>query len=219
MVLTQVNAQRVWETRKGIFRSQGNLGGGYMIKQKTVSAYCNGEMELFFDDRFAYTGAVCFSFLTLKKNQTGVKANHAVFAGANYHFLKPQRFDPYIGLTPGAGLVQARYKEGEELKNTPYTVVPLLSVQVGCNFYVASFMHFFLKVQGVTGQMFKYLSTPQRLDEIKFMGGLGCGTSASGNQRCETHGRKSNSVLHKQCSNFTVPLFCVKKSSNFGAAC
>ncbi len=173
MVLTQVNAQRVWETRKGIVRSQGNLGGGYMIKQKTVSAYCNGEMELFFDDRFAYTGAVCFSFLTLKKNQTGVKANHAVFAGANYHFLKPQRFDPYIGLTPGAGLVQARYKEGEELKNTPYTVVPLLSVQVGCNFYVASFMHFFLKVQGVTGQMFSTLSTPQRLDEIKFMGGLG----------------------------------------------
>ena len=68
--------------------------------------------------------------------------------------------------------MQARYKEGEELKNTPYTVVPLLSVQVGCNFYVASFMHFFLKVQGVTGQMFSTLSTPQRLDEIKFMGGL-----------------------------------------------
>jgi hypothetical protein len=172
-LLNPINAQKMWEARKGAFRSQGNLGGGYLIKQKNMSAYVNGEMELFLEDRYAFTGAVCFSVVTLKKNQTGIKSNHAVFAGADYHFLKPGRFDPFIGLTPGAGLVQAVYRNGDELKTTPFTLVPLLSLQIGCNYYVGSFLNFFVKVQGVTGQIFSNMPTPQRLDEIKFMGGLG----------------------------------------------
>jgi hypothetical protein len=169
----RVSAQRIWEVRKGCVRTQGNLGGGYLFSQKAVSAYFNGEMEVFFDDRFAYTGAMCASFLTNRKNDVGLKANHAIFAGANYHFLKPKRWDPYIGLTPGVGLVRAAYRNGDELKKTPFTLAPLISAQIGCNFYVCSFLHFFVKVQGVAGQMFSTLPTPQRLDEMKFMGGLG----------------------------------------------
>ena len=170
----ETNAQRIWEARKGCIRLQGNLGGGYLFAQKKVSAYVNGEMEIFFDDRFAYTGAVCASFLTIRKNETGIKANHAVFTGANFHFLKPNRFDPYIGLTPGIALVRAVYKQGDELKTTPFSIAPLAALQIGCNYYVASFLHFFVKVQGVTGQMFSTLPSAQRLDEIKFTGGLGC---------------------------------------------
>lgn len=170
---SEAKAQRIWEVRKGSIRAQGNLGPGYLFAQKKVSAYVNGEMEIFFDDRFAYTGAVCASFLTIRKNETGIKANHAVFTGANFHFLKPNRFDPYIGLTPGIALVRAVYKQGDELKTTPFSIAPLAALQIGCNYYVASFLHFFVKVQGVTGQMFSTLPSAQRLDEIKFMGGLG----------------------------------------------
>jgi hypothetical protein len=166
-------SQRIWEVRKGCVRSQGNLGGGYLFQQKAISAYVNGEMELFFDDRFAYTGAVAISFLTNRKNETGLKANHALFFGGNYHFIKPKRWDPYIGLTPGVGLVRATYKKGDEIKTTPFTLAPLLSAQIGCNFYVCSFLHFFAKVQGMAGQMFSTLPSPQRLDELKFTGGMG----------------------------------------------
>ncbi|MBK8657649.1 MAG: hypothetical protein IPN22_01910 [Bacteroidetes bacterium] len=168
-----LHAQRIWEVRKGCIRSQGNLGGGYLFAQKKISGYLNGEMEVFLDDRFAYTGAVCFSFLTIKKNETGIKVNHAVFSGANYHFLKPSRWDPYVGLTPGIGLLRATYQQGDALKSTSYSVAPLLSAQVGCNFYVMSFLHFFVKAQFVTGQMFGTLPSPQRIDEMKFMGGMG----------------------------------------------
>ncbi len=166
-------AQRIWIQRKGCFRSQGNLGGGYFFKQKAISGYLNGEMELFLDERFAYTGAISYSFLMLKKNETGIQKNHAVYAGANYHFIKSHRCDPYIGLTPGIGMVKVAYRDGEQIKSTPYSIVPLLSAQVGCNFYICSFLHFFLKVQGITGQVFSTLPAPQRLDELKMMGGMG----------------------------------------------
>lgn len=167
------DAQRIWIERKGCFRSQGNLGGGYLFKQKAISGYLNGEMELFLDERFSYTGAISYSFLMLKENQVGIQKNHAVYSGANFHFIKAHRCDPFIGLTPGIGMVKVAYREGEQIKSTPYTLVPLLSAQVGCNFYIASFLNFFLKVQGITGQVFSTLPAPQRLDELKFMGGMG----------------------------------------------
>ena len=168
-----IHAQRIWVQRKGCFRGQGNLGGGYFFNQKAVLGYLNGEMELFLAEKFSYTGAVSYSFLMLKKNQTGIQKNHAVYAGANYHFLKSHHCDPYIGLTPGIGMVKVAYKDGETIKSTPYSIVPLVSAQIGCNFYVCSFLNFFVKVQGITGQVFSTLPAPQRLDELKFMGGMG----------------------------------------------
>lgn len=172
-LLTDAGAQRIWETRKGTIRAQGNLGPGIMFAQKSVSAYLNGEMEVFFEDRFAYTGAVCVSFVTIPKDREGIRANHAVFAGANYHFLKPSRWDPYVGLTPGVALVRAAYKSGDVLKLTPFSLAPVVGAQFGCNYYVLSFMHFFVKAQVVAGQMFSTLPAPKRIDELKIMAGLG----------------------------------------------
>ncbi len=112
------------------------------------------------------------SFATTSKDQVGLRANHALFWGANYHFLKPGRWDPYIGFTPGLGLVRAAYQNGGEVSLTPFSVVPLAGMTVGCNYYVGSIFHFFIRVEGVVGQMFSTLPAPKRLDELKFMGGL-----------------------------------------------
>ncbi len=166
-------AQRIWETRKGTIRSQGNLGPGIMFAQKSVSAYLNGEMEIFFEDRFAYTGAICISFVTIPKDREGIRVNDAIFTGANYHFLKPSRWDPYVGITPGVALVRAAYKSGDGIKLTPFSLAPVVGAQFGCNYYVLSFMHFFVKAQVVAGQMFSTLPASKRLDELKIMAGLG----------------------------------------------
>jgi hypothetical protein len=69
-------------------------------------------------------------------------------------------------------LVQVAYSEEGIIKNTPYTPVPLASASIGCNYYVGSIFHFFVKVQGVVGQVTSTLPTTQRLDELKFTGGL-----------------------------------------------
>lgn len=173
MMVGNTSAQKIWEQRKGCVRSQGNIAAGYLFGQKQPSAYLNGDVDLFLDDRIAFTGSAWYSFALNRKNETGLKANHAVFSGFNYHFLKPKRFDPFIGIAPGMGLVQAAYKEGDVLKRTPYTPIPLISGSIGCNYYIGSIFHFFVKVQGVAGQMFSTLPSPVRVDELKFMAGLG----------------------------------------------
>ena len=173
MASTSLHAQKIWEERKGCVSLQGNLAPGYLFAQKAVTAYVDGDVELFLDDRFSFTGAAWCSFATSDKSHVGLRANHAIFWGVNYHFLKPSRFDPYIGFTPGVGLVRAAYKSGEDIKLTPFSLAPLVCVSVGCNYYVGSIFHFFVRVEGVAGQMFSTLPVPQRLDEIKFMAGLG----------------------------------------------
>ncbi|MES2619574.1 MAG: hypothetical protein V4615_01895 [Bacteroidota bacterium] len=173
LLVLDASSQKIWETRKGCIRSQGNIAGGYLFAQKTPSAYLNGDMDLFLQDRVAFTGSAFYSFALNRSNQTGIKANHAVFGGFNYHFLKPSRWDPYIGLSPGLGVVQIAYKDGDEIRGTPNTPVPLVSAAIGCNYYIGSIFHFFVKFQGVAGQVFSTLPAPSRLDELKFMVGLG----------------------------------------------
>lgn len=170
---SSLHAQKIWEERKGCVSAQGNLAPGYLFAQRAVTAYVDGDMELFLDDRFSFTGAIWCSFATSDKSHEGLRANHAIFWGVNYHFLKPSRFDPYIGFTPGVGLVRAAYKSGEDIRLSPFSLAPLACVSVGCNYYVGSIFHFFVRVEGVAGQMFSTLPEPKRLDEIKFMAGLG----------------------------------------------
>ncbi len=173
LTFSNVSAQKIWEQRKGCVRAQGNLAPGYLFSQKTASAYVTGDMDLFFDNRVSFTGSAWGSFALNHKNLTGIKANHAVFGGLNYHFLKAGRFDPYVGFTPGLGIVQVAYKDGEEIKRTPYAPVPLVSASLGCNYYIGWIFHVFVKVQGVSGQVFSTLPAPVRLDELKITAGLG----------------------------------------------
>lgn len=173
LAFTQMPAQKIWEERKGCVRMQGNLAPGFLFSQKMASAYINGDMDLFLDNRVSFTGSVWYSFALNHKNDIGLKANHAMFWGFNYHFLKPSRWDPYIGIIPGVGIVQANYRDNDILRRTKHSAVPLISASVGCNYYVGWIFHVFVKVQAVTGQAFSTLPSPVRLDELKIMAGLG----------------------------------------------
>ncbi len=171
-ICNALQAQKIWEERTGCAIAQGDLAPGYLFAQKTVSAYLDGDAALFLDNNFAVEGALWCSFATAAAGPTGIKRNEALFWGAEYHFLKPSRWDPFVSFTPGVGLVQVAYAEEGVIKNTPYTPVPLASAAFGCNYYVGSIFHFFVKVQGVVGQVSSTLPKTQRLDELKFTGGL-----------------------------------------------
>ena len=172
-ICSATQAQKIWENRTGCVIGQGDLAPGYLFAQHTVAAYVDGDLAIFFENRFAAEGAIWASFATNTPGQPGIKVNDALFWGAEYHFLKPSRWDPYVSLTPGVGLVRVSYYNAEgDLTRTPYTAVPLGSMSIGCNYYVGSIFHFFLRVQGVVGQVSSTLPTTQRLDELKFLGGL-----------------------------------------------
>lgn len=178
LVATVATAQKkprlpIWEDRKGCVRSQGNLAAGYLFHQKQVAAYLTGDMDLFIDRRVSFNGQIWTSFATTAKDKPGVRANHSLFWGLNYHLTKKGRFDPYIGITAGAGLVRLNYHNGESIQRTPFNVVPLLSAQIGMNYYVGSIFHFFAKAQGVSGIFLPGANKGQRLEELRFTAGLG----------------------------------------------
>lgn len=174
--LETMYAQSIIEQRKGHFRSQGNLAGGYLLSQKKMSAYVTGDADYFIDNHIALTGSVWFSVPLGKKTETGLKANHAWFGGINYHFLKKGRTDPFVGLTPGLGLVSAAYRDGDVIKRTRIAPVPLLSAAIGCNYYIGSVFHFYVRLQGVAGQLLKNVPEPVNLHELKVTAGLGWNT-------------------------------------------
>lgn len=165
-------AQPIVEQRKGNIRSQGNIAATYLFEQKTFVPYLTGDMDLFFDNHVALAGSVWVS-LPIGKIKSGLKQNHAIFGGVNYHPLKKGRWDPFIGLTPGIGLVQAENKNGDLVTRTRLSPVPLVSASVGCNYYIGSIFNFFVKAQGVSGQFFKLKHQANRLDDLRFTAGLG----------------------------------------------
>ena len=164
---------KIWEVRKGCVRTQGNLAPGYLFAQKDVSAYVNGDIDFFVDDRTSIFGSVWASF-NMGNNPKGLYANHAVFGGINYHFLRPMRIDPYVGLNPGFGIVRAGYVDSlGNLRKTPFTPVPLIGISAGFNYYIGSIFHFFVKAQFTAGQIFSSLPEVKRIDELKITAGLG----------------------------------------------
>ena len=191
-VSLQSPAQKIWEERRGCIMGQGNLAPAYLFAQKGVTGYVDGDIEIYLADRISLIGSAWASFATTHQDQMGIKANHAIFWGMNYHFLKPSRWDPYVGFTPGIGLSRASYRSGEEIRYSPYTLVPLVGLSVGCNYYVGSIFHFFVKVQGVAGELISTLPAPIRLDEIKFMAGLGFNLRAWKTKKHDTWSRSAN---------------------------
>ncbi len=173
-------AQKIWEHRKGCIRTQGNIAGGYLFHQKQWMPYFAGDLDYYLENQVSAGGSFWCSLLFSKQQKPGVKLNTAVFGGMNYHFTKKGRFDPFIDLQPGFGLVNVAYTQGDVLKQTGYTPVPLLSATVGCNYYVGSIFLFFAKVQGLTGQIFREMPRPARLDELRISAGW-AGTFGYGN--------------------------------------
>ena len=164
---------RIWDVRKGCLRFQGNLAPGYLFWQKDVTAYVNGDVDYFIDDRTAVFGSLWASF-NMGNDPKGLFANHALFSGVNYHFLKPQRIDPYVGFTPGLGLVRAGYLDTTgRYQKTNFTPIPLISASIGFNYYLGFIFNFFVKAQFTAGQIFSTLPVEKRVDELKITIGLG----------------------------------------------
>ncbi len=165
-------SQSITDHRAGHFRAQGNLAGGYLFAQKDFTAYITGDLDLFLSDDVSFTGECWYNFQT-NDRRTGLLENHALFSGFNYHPLKKGRWDPFIGLSPGMAIVKAGYNDAEGIIQETVGVAPLVSGTVGCNYYIGSIFHLFVKARGVAG-MFRGDSpefTP--LNEMKITAGLG----------------------------------------------
>ena len=168
-----LQAQTISEDRTGYFRAQGNIAVGYLFAERQPGAYVQGDMDFFIKNQISINGAIWY-FIPVTRSPLGIKANHSLLWGFNYHFLKTGRADPVIGLTPGVSLVRVAYADAENtVKLTPYGPAPLFSVAVGCNYYVGTIFNFYIKAQGMAGEFFGNAPQPSPLYELRLTAGLG----------------------------------------------
>lgn len=165
-------AQRmpITEARTGFIRAQGNLAGGYLFGQKTFGAYLTGDADVYLHEKVSVTGEIWYSFAT---GDAALRQNHAVFGGLNYHPVAHSRWDPFVGFSPGMGLAQIHYETEGNRQNSPLTPVPLVGLVTGCNWYVGSIFHLFVKVRWTNGQVMGSAPFRTPLHELKITGGLG----------------------------------------------
>lgn len=193
LVLTAFSsAQSITEDRTGYARAQGNIAVGYLFAEKQPAAYITGDCDVFIKNQISISGAL-WVFVPVSRNPLGIKANHSLMWGFNYHFMKSGRADPYIGLTPGVSLVRVAYSGSEgTVEKTQYDMAPLISMGGGCNYYVGSVFHFFIKAQGVIGEYFGNAPQPTPLYELKITAGFGLNArlwkSGAGKRFLQTRG-------------------------------
>lgn len=158
--------------RTGTIRAQGNLASGYLFNQKEFGAYIVANVDVYVAPKVSIMGEGWYGF-NLHNDQTGIRGNHAVFAGINYHFIRHKNWDPYIGFSPGVGMVVAGYADSMALRQSRLMVGPLLSLDAGCNWYIGAIFNIFINLRFVSGQVMGEPPTATRLEELKLSAGLG----------------------------------------------
>lgn len=162
--------------RKGLVRSQLTISPGWAIGQKNTNIFLQGDLEYYVTRKVSIKGDIAYFLDT--QGSGNLKMDHSLFFGANYHFPY-KRFDPYIGLHPGASLIQMRNPNVGTLElPVAYTesvmkISPAISVTTGFNFYVWKFFHFLGKVTYVHASHPTEWGTNYALDEFRIAFGLG----------------------------------------------
>lgn len=168
-----IHAQTEKFDRTGIIRAQANISGGYLFQQREFGAYVSGDIDVYVAPKVSVTGEGWYG-INIHTGEKGIQGNHALFSGINYHFIRHKHWDPYIGFSPGAGFVVMGYDDSlSTLRQSRVMAAPLVSVTAGCNWYVGTVFHFFVKLRFVSGQVMGDPPTPTRLEELKLSAGLG----------------------------------------------
>ena len=161
--------------RKGLLRAQGTISPAWTLADGNTNIYLQGDMEYFASRRVSIKGDMAYFLDT--QGDGYLKMNHSLFFGAQYHF-PIKRFDPYIGLHPGASLIQVRNPNVGTSENpvasvSKMKVAPAISETAGFNFYVWKYIHFLGKVTYVNARHSTEWGTTYALDEFRIAFGLG----------------------------------------------
>lgn len=150
-------------------RTMGTLSPGYMVGLKEGVVSLSGSWSYYLNEHVSVHGEGSY-FLTSLNDFSRVSNNSSLLGGVNYHFTANQRFDPFVGMQPGAGFFTL---EGGKLVSYKMEVVPLISFVGGVNYYVGSIFNFFIHLRYIQGQAINNPAAKISLSEIRLMAGLG----------------------------------------------
>lgn len=156
-------------TRNGLTRTQLTISPSYRFKDGSSPIYLHGVLEHYFSDKFSLSGEAYLHVGNTSTKASAFDYNHSLFFGPSWHYGK-HNHDPYLGIQPGLAITQMN-KEVNHIPETGTALSPLISGVAGYNFYINSFMHFFVENRLVLGTTRKHKE--QDLSEYRFSAGLG----------------------------------------------
>lgn len=167
--------------RKGLIKAQMTIAPGWNIGEKNTNIFLQADLEYYVTRQVSIIGDVHYFLGT--QNGNNLLHNHSLFFGANYHF-PCRRFNPYIGLHPGASVIQIRHPNandpetdlGRDVSNMK--VAPAISAVAGFNYYVWKFLHFTGKVTFVHANHPTEWGKNHAFNEFRLSFGLGWNVNA-----------------------------------------
>lgn len=173
------HAQESFAPYGGILRFQGTFGAGYNTAFKSLNYYIHGNLEYYADDRISVRSDA-YVFLNSKTPSDAIEPfafNHALFTGAEYHFLKG-RLDWYAGLQPGIVYAQRQYTNlpadgiSPSVPRPQKTAGVAMGLNTGLNYYANRVFHVFVHLHYNTGWFSDNYSVAS-LNEVRASFGLG----------------------------------------------
>jgi len=155
---------------KGI-RLMGTFSPAVLTSIGEPVYYLTGHWNYYFNEHISLVGEGSY-YMSSLKSPSEITANHKLLGGFNYHLKSESRFDTFIGLQMGIGLVGGQSLQLINVKRLN-EVVPLISPTVGMNYYVGSIFHFFGHLRFNSGTSLEAFSEKRNMDEWQMLVGLG----------------------------------------------
>jgi len=172
-------AQNEIDDRTTLLSVSGTISPGYLLNQKESTINLHGFAEYYLQTNVSLKGDV--SLLMSGKNENvSLFQNTDIFFGLGYHLTKSGKFDPWIALQGGVGIVEM--KAG--LLTSEMEVVPLISPSVGVTFQMSRWFFLFAQGRYVGGKAQVTDPFNSSLSEVRFS--IGLGLSYIDKNRCNT---------------------------------
>lgn len=152
----------------GLIRAQATISVGALSDAEISPIYLHGNLEYYAEQNMSIRGDTYFYLNNLEKSDT-IGYYHSNFFGIGWHPAKKGYLDPYVGLQPGVGLL---HREVEETGREFTKLSPLVSANIGVNYYAPKWFHLFLDARYVSGMITDHAARFS-LNELRFSFGLG----------------------------------------------
>ena len=152
--------------RDGLVKTYLTISPSIMLDNSERPFYFHGNLEGYVSEQVSIAGDGFFYLGTL--NDLAIfQYNNSMFAGINWHPDKKGSSDPYIGFQPGIAFTKLA-SSASEVKNG---VNPLVSVNLGYNYFINHYFQFFVAGKFILGE--HAVDRRQSLNALQFSAGLG----------------------------------------------
>ena len=161
----KMNAQEIVE-RDGLLKAYLTISPGFMLNTSDQPFYFHGNLEVYTSENISIAGDGYF-FLGDLTEQGAFRFHNSLFAGFNWHPLKDGSSDFFIGIQPGLTFTTL----STEPNDSQTGINPVVSINIGYNYFVNEYFNFFLLGKTIFGQHSTYAF--RSLNEFRLSAGLG----------------------------------------------